>query len=518
MISHRLPMQRRFTVLLILAGLAWLSFMLYYTRFAMLDDALIHLRYATFLHRLHFITFDGVHHSFGTSSLLYVTMLAVLCGVTSSVMLAKLVSVIFYCGVVGLIGWQLRSVQRASMGRRLFGGLLFIMLSAMSIRWLTDGMETSLVAFAVFLLSILTDTEMRRPATGIGRGALLVLFGFLVTLLRVELASLLFLACVAILATRMGEQQGSPRSIGPLAGSICLGIGSMIAMAAVYLHFGTLLPDTALAKSGGHPSLLPVQGMAHVIASSFLLGFGALLLWLVSALSLLTALLQRQCRTASLVAFAACNSSFPIVVMLACLSSQTIEGIRHILWALLFSVFLNTLQLARVPFTAFGWYRRALVACGIIFILLMPIDLYYGVRVMHGRAQTFTQMRDTDLSRFEGKTIIAGDVGFIGYFSQGVVCDINGLVNGRTAARQTLAQRVQSCLQSHPAMVFATREQAIKVNEILPLTLWTACRPFDFVNTSSNDRHYVFVSDPAACVAMGPPYSAAGMVLSGVRP
>jgi hypothetical protein len=137
-------MQRRFTVLLILAGLAWLSFMLYYTRFAMLDDALIHLRYATFLHRLHFITFDGVHHSFGTSSLLYVTMLAVLCGVTSSVMLAKLVSVIFYCGVAGLIGWQLRSVQRASMGRRLFGGLLFIMLSAMSIRWLTDGMETSL--------------------------------------------------------------------------------------------------------------------------------------------------------------------------------------------------------------------------------------------------------------------------------------------------------------------------------------------------------------------------------------
>ncbi len=110
-------MQRRFTVLLILAGLAWLSFMLYYTRFAMLDDALIHLRYATFLHRLHFITFDGVHHSFGTSSLLYVTMLAVLCGVTSSVMLAKIVSVIFYCGVVGLIGWQLRSVQTGSMGR-----------------------------------------------------------------------------------------------------------------------------------------------------------------------------------------------------------------------------------------------------------------------------------------------------------------------------------------------------------------------------------------------------------------
>lgn len=511
-------MQRRFTVLLLLAGLAWLSFMLYYTRFAMLDDALIHLRYATYLHRLHFITFDGVHPSFGTSSLLYVTLLAVLCGITSSALLAKIVSVIFYCGLVGLVGWQLRRMPTESMGRYLFGGLLLILLSAMSIRWLTDGMETSLVAFAVLALSIVTEAEMRRPATSIGRGTLLVLVGFFITVLRVELSSLLFLACVAILATRAEERQGSLRRIGPLAGSIWLGIGSLITLAAIYLHFGTLLPDTAVAKRGGYPSLGPVLGIVHVIASSFLLGAGALLLWLVSGLSLLITLLRRQRRAASLVAFAACNSSFPIVVMLACLNSQTIEGIRHILWALLFSVFLNLLQLARVPFTAIGWHRSALLVCGVIFILLLPIDLYYGTHTMRGRAETFMQMRDVDLSRFAGKAIIAGDVGFVGYFSQGVVCDINGLVNGRAAAKQTPTQRVQNCLQSHPAMVFATRDQAMMVNKILPLTSWTACRSFDFVNTSSNDRHYVFVADSAACASMGTRLGDAGMVLAGLRP
>ena len=509
-------MQRRLSGLLLFAGLGWLFFMLYYTRFAMLDDALIHLRYATLLHRLHFITFDGIHHSFGTSSLLYVVLLAALCGITSSVLLAKIVSVIFYCGLIGVVCWQCRNALAGSMGRYLFGGLLFILLSAMSVRWLTDGMETSLVALAVLLLSILTDAEMQRPATDAGRGMLLVLFGFLVTLLRVELASLVFLACIAIFATRVGEKRPS-RRIGPLAGSICLGIGSVIAMAAIYLHFGTLLPDTALAKRGGHPSLLPMHGIVHVIASSFLLGVGVLLLWIVSGVSLLIALL-RQRRGASFVAFAAFNSSFPIVVMLACLSTQIIEGIRHILWALLFSVFVNTLQLARVPFAASRWHRSAMVGCGVILILLLPIDLYYGIHTMRGRAETFTQMRDTDLSRFAGEPIVAGDVGFIGYFSQGVICDINGLVNGRTAAKQKTSERIQNCLQSRPAMIFVTREQALKVNEVLPLASWTACRSFDFVNTSSNDRHYVFVPDPGACHAMGPAFGVADVVLSELRP
>lgn len=491
--------------------------MLYYTRFAMLDDALIHLRYARFLHRLHFITFDGVHHSFGTSSLLYVTLLAVLCGVTSSVLLAKIVSVVFYCGLVGLVVWQLRKISTGAMGRYLFAGLLFVLMSAMSVRWLTDGMETSLVAFAVLMLSILTDTEMQRSTSGPGRGALLLLVGFFVTMLRVELASVLFLACAAIVVTRVAEQ-GSLRRIGPLAGPLCLGIGSILAMVAIYAHFGTVLPDTALAKRGGHASLAPVQGIAHVIASSFLLGVGALVLWIVSGASLLIALLRGQRRASSLIAFAAWNGSFPIVVMLACFNSQGVEGVRHILWALLFSVFMNTLQLARVPFTASRWYRTALVTCGVIFLLLFPIDLYYGLHAMRGRAQTFTQMRDTDLSRFAGETVIAGDVGFIGYFSQGVVCDINGLVNGRTAARQTPTQRVQNCLQLHPAMVFATREQALMVNEVLPLASWTACGPFDFVNTSFNDRHYVFVPDAAGCAAMGSQLGDAGMVLAGLRP
>jgi hypothetical protein len=54
----------------------WLGSWIYFTRYAMLDDALIHLRYAAFLRQLHFITYDGVHASYGTSSLLYVSLLA----------------------------------------------------------------------------------------------------------------------------------------------------------------------------------------------------------------------------------------------------------------------------------------------------------------------------------------------------------------------------------------------------------------------------------------------------------
>lgn len=43
---------------------------------AMQDDAFIHLRYAANLLQHHMISYDGVHPDYGTSSLLYVWLLA----------------------------------------------------------------------------------------------------------------------------------------------------------------------------------------------------------------------------------------------------------------------------------------------------------------------------------------------------------------------------------------------------------------------------------------------------------
>ena len=67
----------------------WLAIWLAISWPGVQDDALIHLRYASFLNTRHFITFDGVHPSFGASSLLYVGLLALLRSLTKSPLLSR---------------------------------------------------------------------------------------------------------------------------------------------------------------------------------------------------------------------------------------------------------------------------------------------------------------------------------------------------------------------------------------------------------------------------------------------
>ncbi len=70
--------------IVILLMAAWLVASIIFSWAFILDDALIHLRYADNLLHTHRITYDGVHSNYGTSSLLYVTILAILRSVIQS--------------------------------------------------------------------------------------------------------------------------------------------------------------------------------------------------------------------------------------------------------------------------------------------------------------------------------------------------------------------------------------------------------------------------------------------------
>ena len=126
-------MKRWYAPLVVLVVI-WLSGWLYVTRYAMLDDALIHLRYAAWLNQLHTITYDGVHPTFGASSLLYVGLLAVLRSLTTTALLPKIVSVIFYLASVGFVLTLIRRMEGAMAAQLLFVLLLASFLSPMGIR------------------------------------------------------------------------------------------------------------------------------------------------------------------------------------------------------------------------------------------------------------------------------------------------------------------------------------------------------------------------------------------------
>lgn len=502
----------------------WLTWLLWFTRHAMIDDSLIHLRYAAYLHDLGFITYDGTTHSFGTSSLLWVSLLALLRSFTTSPLLPKALSVLFYLVLLATVFRFALRMRKASFGRFALYGLFAALLVPMAVRWLTDGMETGLTLVAAIWLAWLLRTQ-RDPAKVDALSYLgSALFGFALVALRIELASLAVMASVAAFLLRLRNSHLKPGARELLRSALeasHFAVGAIAALGVIFCIFGSVLPDTAVAKSAGEISLFPLVSMAQVMASSMVLGVCTFLIWVTSALVRLSRILRASDHLADLGYWAVTNAPLPMIAVLACLRGQLIQGVRYVLWAMVFSIVANAFDSDEPGNTAQVHAFARIYA--VLLIALFPFDVHYGLRVMHGRAITFDQMRAADLSRtLKGKTILAADVGFISYFSQGNTCDIDGLVNGIRIARMSVQERKQWCASRYPEAMFVTVSQLGAEAPYLDMDRWDACRSFDFPDVRSNDRHYLLVRREVArteCQQMAGTdgFPARALVAPGVR-
>jgi hypothetical protein len=420
----------------------------------MLDDALIHLRYACVLHDQHRISFDGIHPGYGTSSLLYVGVLALLRSVTHSPFLPKAVSLVAYAGLLAL-------VIRLSRINRLALALLFVLISPFAVRWLTDGMETGLAC----LLAVAFSMLLFRKASPMALASI----ALVLSLLRVDLTLLVAFGVIVCIDRRQWLR----------AASLCAGSG--LSLIFIRVTMGHLLPDTALAKEG-LGFFVVLATVVYEIAATCSCGFGLLLLWLVSAVAA-----WRVDRRSALVA----NLPFPVIVFLAAVKGQQIHSIRYLIWALLFSIVWNLLLTAAVsrPRPVF------LAAFACVLALCWTIELPIVLRIDRGHSQNLFAMEHAHLDRLHGEGAVA-DVGFIGYFSQAPLCDMNGLVNGRAAALMTFDQRSQACMAANPSFLFVSQNQIgyLDANfNIHSQTDWFECGSVDFTNVRSTDRHWLLV-------------------------
>ena len=109
---------RSLTIVLALWLLVWLRL----SWPAVQDDAFIHLRYAVNLLHDHMISYDGVHPDYGTSSLLYVFLLAGLREFFRSPVLPRAMSSIFhvtlFAGLALALPRALRSAPKLAWGLR----------------------------------------------------------------------------------------------------------------------------------------------------------------------------------------------------------------------------------------------------------------------------------------------------------------------------------------------------------------------------------------------------------------
>ncbi|MGI8771701.1 MAG: hypothetical protein ACR2JE_09710 [Acidobacteriaceae bacterium] len=470
--------------------LAWLALLIFVSRHEMLDDALIHLRYAAMLAQHHFLTYDGVHPTYGASSVLYVLLLALLRFVTTSSMLPKLVSLAAYVILLVLLAGLLWRWRHRPVPAALLFFLLLTVCGPMGVRWLTDGMETSLVAVVAVLLAMCAHRAASRVRSSASASMVLLLLSAATVVLRVDLSLLVGVASGAIFVA--GLQSGE-RAGAAVKAALPAALGGALGATVLVLTMGHLLPDTALAKAGV-PPLAVAFTMVHVLASAYSLGIGACAVWLAT----LGAAFARRIATGGPVwALLVANSAFPLLYAGAMLHGQQLQGVRYVLWALLFSIIWNVMEAATCesvrPMHTSGWLQLAGAAALLFFLVSFAIETPAFLRIERGRSATYLAMRRQPLSLLAGQTGIAADVGFIGYFSQANICDLSGLVNGRTAARMSPEMRVRRCVQEQPSFAFVSAPQQSFLANYMHLDDWESCEAVDFTNVGSSDRHLLLL-------------------------
>jgi hypothetical protein len=474
-----------------LALLIWLLIWIGISWAGVQDDAFIHLRYADNLLRTHLVTYDGVHPNYGASSLLYIYLLSFLRPLSASPNLPRLVSsFIHLLLVLGVALLFLRATPRESSLARPLGLIVITLLVApSSVRWLDDGMETGIVFCFVAFFCWLTFRESEGNSVTPARYAAYVVLGFLAVFLRIELILLCGLASLLIAWKQVFSSNSSfALRLQSILKASHLLLGGLLAMLFIVIKMHYLLPDTAKAKAEGiadWPRAFSVT--AKVLAGGLCFGIGFFFFWLVTLSLLLRA---SRLSPSALVA----NSIFPILFSIAAIRGQQIQGARYFAWTLLFSALWNSLELARHPIDNESKSGAELLPAYwflAIALIALPIESKVMYPFLTDRATLVRSFGSHHLETLEGKRGIAFDIGQIGYFSHADICDLAGLVNGRSNAGLTADQHLTRCVATHPDFLFLDTGLVYSISRYLPIKDWQLCGIYPFRRVDKTDQHYL---------------------------
>jgi hypothetical protein len=266
-------------------------------------------------------------------------------------------------------------------------------------------------------------------------------------------------------------------------------LSAAVGVAILFAVFGHLLPDTSIAKRvRGLPVNVPMTARyvlgAHAASSGF--GAGLLALWLATLFAAM-----RGCGARERIRVLAVNASWPVFVVLLAISHQAIHGVRYFVFLEVFLISWNMANASDAPLPAF---RRPWLLALAPLAAWFAADAFLARRVVASYESVYEEFTHANLSPLAGRTGIGGDIGFAGYFTQGRILDMAGLVNGRAVAAMTLAERLRVFTTEPVAFAFLDEEQRKDLNAALPTDDWPAVLHIDPRNVSSPpDRHWLFV-------------------------
>ena len=467
--------------------LIYLPFMFYISRAMMLDDALIHLRYAINMYKHGIVTYDGEIKTYGTSSTFFTLLVGLAYQITHSVFSPKIISIIFYLSTIGLI---LIKHFKSKTNQYIWISLYIILLTPLSIRWLTDGMETSLVFFVCISLSLITFEIVQNSIQSKKDYLFYFIFGLFISLVRIELTYLILFSTLTILYFHLKKDN----FIICLIKNNPLALGALFGILIIFYYYGYILPDTAIAKKSA-PSLLLILTLVKATFTSLSFGIGLLLLIFISFGIIINKKSEIYIKLGSkkiVNATILINLSLAIFIVIISIKGQRIEGIRHFLWLYAFITGWNLIVITSCIDHIKYNYKFVVIFITTVIFLFVP-EFYLFQRISNGRNKALYTMNDSNLTFLKNDIGLAADIGYIGYFSEASICDMLGLIGGREFAILNTEQRIEECLKKDLGFLFLDIGQIEVIRKKIEyIGQWCVYDKYDFPNVSSMHTHSIF--------------------------
>ena len=471
---------------------------LYITRNHFLDDTFIHLNIARNIVEKGIYSFNGLESDFSTSSPLYTTILSLGIRIWDSPYIAKILTIGFYFIDYALISIFL--IRTRNLNSSILSILLIGISSPLGVRWLTDGMESSLVILFSIIISYLLYSINKVKAKGYKKIFFLITYFFctLSIFLRIEFAFIIvwyifsYIISISFSKAKYNFNNFSSR-LYPLLFSL------LTSFSLLYIRFGSLTPDTSIAKGGLKYDLnffIINIIRAHLSASIF--GVSLLLTLFISFYSIYK---NKDILNKSNLLNLVCliNFSLPILTILILIKGQMVQGIRYFIFLETFLISYNLLICNTYDFNQLVHKKTnyKYILCLFIPLLISPWlwhDFNGLKRISEGRSQTFLNLSNQDLGCLNNKNLIAWDVGMIGYFSKSFILDPNGLVNGRELAKLRGDDRLNQLIKNNDIdYAFVNEFQLKDLGKYIELKDWINLGSYKFPNFKKNsqDIHYL---------------------------
>lgn len=283
-------------------------------------------------------------------------------------------------------------------------------------------------------------------------------------------------------------------------------LGGLLALGFIYYSLGQFYPDPAIAKAlgpAGWKAFSPK--LIKSIAASLSLGIGLVMLWIVSCTVALRRLAREKKNWGSLILI---NSLVFVVIALIGIRGQWLQGVRPLVWLFVFPIFWNVRAYewaisdnddsSQTKHSSIGLRRVLAFSVVIVMSLFWIAESIAVAKVVKGRTKVLMDMRSDRLGLLAGEPFVAFDVGFISYFSQGTLCDMNGLMHGPEFASSTKEERARICASIKPVFAFLTANQARFLRGYIDFDNWVVCREYKFTNVRKYTTHYLLINPDIA--------------------